>query len=68
MTQDSTSSTASGSTTDIPTQVFEQFLQALHGAELRPEMIARLHKTLLQDKNFTEHALKDAVLSEEPLP
>jgi hypothetical protein len=55
-------------TADIPTQVFEKFLQALNGAQLPADVVARLRKTLLQDKSFTERALKEAILSEEPLP
>jgi len=31
-------------------------------------LVARLRKTLLEDKKFTERALREAVLPEEPLP
>jgi hypothetical protein len=65
MTQDRGPNTG---TADVPTQVFEKYLQALSAAELPPHVIARLRKTLLLDKNFTERALKEAILSEEPLP
>ncbi len=53
---------------DVPAQVFEKFLQALGGTGVPTELIARLRKTLLEDKTFTERALKEAVLAEEPLP
>jgi len=32
------------------------------------ELVARLRKTLLEDKAFTERALKDAVFGEESPP
>ncbi len=53
---------------DVPAQVFEKFLQALEGATVSAELVARLRKTLLEDKTFTEQALKEAVLGEEPAP
>ena len=46
----------------------EKFLEALGGTDVSPELIARLRKTLLDDKTFTERALKTAVLGEESLP
>lgn len=52
---------------DVPTQVFEKFLQALGGADVSAELIARLRKTLLEEQSFTERALKVAVLGEEPM-
>ena len=50
---------------DIPTRVFKKYLQALVEAKVSPEMISRLHATLLEDKSFTERGLKDAVFGEE---
>lgn len=55
-------------TADIPGQVFEKFLEALGGTDVSPELIARLRKALLEDKTFTERALKAAVLGEEQMP
>jgi hypothetical protein len=55
-------------TTDVPAQVFEKFLQALEDTGAPAELVARLRKTLLEDKAFTERALKEAILAEEPLP
>jgi hypothetical protein len=55
-------------TADVPAQVFEKFLQTLSDASTSTELVARLRKTLLEDKKFTERALKEAVLPEEPLP
>jgi len=52
---------------DVPAQVFEKFFQALADAGVSAELIARLRKTLLDDKLFTERALKAAVLGEESL-
>ena len=50
---------------DVPAQVFKRFLEALKGAGASDELIARLNRTLLEDKVFTETALKEAVLGEE---
>jgi len=55
-------------TPDVPAQVFEEFLQALGGAGASTELVIRLRKALLEDKTFTERALKEAVLAEEPVP
>jgi len=52
---------------DVPAQVFEKFLHALEGAGVSAEMVARLRKTLLEDKTCTESVLKAAVLGEESL-
>ena len=52
---------------DVPTQVFEKFFEALAGAGLSA-VAARLRKTLLEEKSFTDSALKAAVLAEDPLP
>jgi hypothetical protein len=52
---------------DVPTQVFEKFLEALTGANIPAEVVARLKKALVEDKTFTDRALKAAVLSDEPL-
>lgn len=57
-----------GEMPDVPKQVFEKFLDALGGAGAAVELIHRLRKTLLEDKTFTDRALKEAVLAEEPLP
>ncbi len=55
-------------TSDVPVLVFEKFLQALEEATVSAELIARLRKTFLEDKAFTERALKEAVLGEELPP
>lgn len=62
-----TSSKVEG-TTDVPAQVFEEFLQTLEGSGVSTDLVVRLRKVLLKDKTFTERALKEAVLAEEPLP
>ena len=53
---------------DIPARVFEKYLQVLVETKVSPEVISRLRKTLLEDKTFTERALKDAVFGEEVQP
>lgn len=55
-------------TADVPALVFETFLQALDSAHLPAELIAQLHRTLLEEKTFTERALKGAILTEDSLP
>lgn len=51
---------------DIPTLILEKFLDTLRSREVSTELVARLHKTLLEDHNITERALKEAFLNEEP--
>jgi hypothetical protein len=53
---------------DVPARVFEKYLQALVEAKASPEVISRLRATLLEDKSFTERALKDAIFGEEVQP
>jgi hypothetical protein len=55
-------------TSDVPAQVFEKFLEALGDAGESAELVARLRKALLEEKKFTERALKEAILPEEQLP
>lgn len=68
MSRSTTTSPTTDGKPDVPAQVFEKFLQALGGAGVSAELIARLRKTLLEEQIFTERALKVAVLLEEPLP
>jgi hypothetical protein len=49
---------------DIPAHVFESFLEALEAKGASAELIARLRKTLLVDKTFTDKALKEALFPE----
>ena len=58
------SSTKEGSP-EVPVQVFKKFLEALENAGASVELVARLSKSLLEDRTFTEIALKEAVLGEE---
>ena len=51
---------------EVPVKVFEKFLQALEEIGISPELIARFRKTLLEEKTFTETALKEAIFGEEP--
>jgi len=50
---------------DVPAQVFAKYLEAMAAAGASGELIARLRKTLLEERIFTESALKTAVLGEE---
>jgi tripartite-type tricarboxylate transporter receptor subunit TctC len=63
-----TSTRTTGLAPDVPTQVFDQFLEALASAGVSADLVARLRKALLEEKTFTDRALKAAVLSDESLP
>lgn len=52
---------------DIPTQVFEKFLENLGEIGTSADLMARLRKTLIEDNAFTDRALKIAIFPEEPL-
>jgi len=54
-------------TSDIPTQIFENFLLALGEASVPLELVARLRKALLEERTFTRRALTVAVLGEGSL-
>jgi len=54
-----------GSTAGIPSQVFEAFLEAVIAANGNAEMVARLKKTLLETRDFSEVALESAIFGEE---
>ncbi len=53
---------------DVPAQVFEKFLADLAAAGLPKAMIGRLRTTLIDERAFSDRALRAAVLAEEPLP
>ena len=63
-----TTSRTTHETPDVPTQVFEKFLQVLVDAGASVELVSRLRKTLLEDKKFTDSALQEAVLADEGVP
>lgn len=50
---------------DVPSRVFESFLQELASDGVADEMIARLRQTLVEDKTFTENALNRAIFGKE---
>lgn len=52
-------------TVDVPSQVFRAFVESLEKAEVPAEFIARLRLTLLEKPDFSETALKSAVLGDE---
>ena len=65
MDESSTSIKPSGATpSDVPAHVFESFLQALEASGASAELVARLRKTLLVDKVFTDKAFKEALFPE----
>jgi hypothetical protein len=50
---------------DIPTGLFERFIVELEKTDVPGEVVAALRKALLEDKTFTEAALRAAVTVEE---
>jgi len=53
---------------DVPAHVFVKFLEALGEAGTSIDLVNRLRKTLLEDRKFTERALREAIFPEEPQP
>jgi len=62
---DNTTNSPQPRITDVPAQIFEQFLQTLTEDGVPPEIVGRLRKALLQDGAPTERALREAVFGEE---
>jgi len=52
---------------DVPSKIFEQFLQTLGETNLSKEIPARLRKVLLEEGTFSEIALREAILGKEVL-
>jgi hypothetical protein len=52
---------------DVPTRVFDEFIDALKAANVPDELVSRLRNVLLEQPTFTDNALKAAVLGEEPV-
>jgi hypothetical protein len=52
------------SAADVPARVFQEFIKDLEAASMPSDVVARLRKTLLEEKNITERALRAAVLGE----
>ena len=52
---------------DVPTQVFEKFLNALSETKESSELIERFRKILLEEKSFTERDLKEAIFGEDKI-
>jgi hypothetical protein len=55
----------SASTRDVPTQVFEKFVEALREADLPGELVMRIQTTLIEKENLSEVALRTALFDEE---
>lgn len=53
---------------DVPKQVFNAFLDALAQKGVAAETIARLRQNLLEKRDLSEKALRNAVAPEETLP
>jgi hypothetical protein len=53
---------------DVPAQIFEAFLKALPEAQIPEEIVSRLRKTLLEEIDLSDKALKCAIAPEETLP
>jgi hypothetical protein len=64
MSAEATSQTAGG---NIPFQVFDEFLRAAQDAGVQEEVVHRLRKTLVENRIYTEAALKAGMLGDETL-
>ena len=53
---------------NVPSKIFETFLQALAKEGIAEDTISRLRKTLLENPDLSERALKNAFSPEETLP
>jgi len=51
--------------TDVPTQIFQNFLAELEVNGVSAEVVARLRKTLLEEQKLTQNALRAAVIGDE---
>ncbi|HEY3853179.1 MAG TPA: hypothetical protein VGO67_02165 [Verrucomicrobiae bacterium] len=51
---------------DVPTQVFEAFLKSIQAAGEDAELVARLRKTLMEERSFSEAAMKMAIFGHNP--
>jgi hypothetical protein len=63
-----TDQSKSASTKDVPTQVFEKFVEALREADLPDELVTRMQTTLIEKENLSEAALRTALFGEERVP
>jgi hypothetical protein len=46
---------------EVPGRVFEEFLIRLTKSEIPTEVVERLRKTVIQEKNLSEKAIKSAL-------
>ena len=53
---------------DVPTQVFSRFVDALTAEGVPPDVVNRLRVVLLVEKSFTDRALRAALLGEDLKP
>ena len=60
-----TASDVDNAITDVPEQVFKSFLAALKEDKLPADLVARLRRTLLEQKDFTERSITSALFAEE---
>jgi hypothetical protein len=51
-------------TADVPTQVFQKFLDKLAGDGADAEMVGRLKNTLLENHDYSEGGLESAIFGE----
>jgi hypothetical protein len=60
-----TASDVDNAITDVPEQVFKGLLAALEEDHLPADLVARLRRTLLEQKDFTERSITAALFAEE---
>ena len=47
--------------TDVPSQIFENFLEELKEAKISDEIIKGLRMTMIQERNITEATIRSAM-------
>ena len=58
----------SGGTANVPNTIFVEYLAAMEAAGFPPAKVAALRKTLLEMPDFSENAIRQALMAEESVP
>lgn len=53
---------------EVPNRIFKEFVEDLKSEKVDPTVCERIRKALLEARDCSEKALRDAILKEEQLP